>query len=340
MAQHRTITRTTAVRTTTENGQKNGTTIPAVESWWRMAMVGVAMALLGSGGVRLNAWMVSIADRQQQAAWRDYYHVDTFENFVTPNNTRLWTDLHNESLWRACDKITKGATRFWYMHKTESPKNVFEEMAVQIYRNTPYWDQAASFEYWCNVLEVNEEENDAERLRRGAELHWHTDRDEDILERERRLVTPLRGAVYYGYPPFEGGQFHIVNSVPYNRLPIDGSAAVQPSPSDECDPATHLCVTNPSHLVSNDSAFCVPVQPNLLLMANVTYFHKVTPLRSGKRFSLAVNADHWLPYEDDDATTTNGRQRHSLTNEELLRVADSRDDFPKRQRTIWLTTHT
>lgn len=266
-------------------------------------------------GPPLHRWMQSVADLQRDEALRDYYQIETRPNFVSPSaHPLLWQKLQNESLWRACDKITKGTTRFWY-YPPNPPRNVFEEMAKFIYQDTPYWNEAESFEYWCNILEVSTDD-DTDHPQR-IQHPWHTDRDEDILDQEKRFVVPLRGAVYYGYSEFEGGEFQIVNSVPYKQTPD-----IQPSPTDQCHASSQMCITNPSHLHADQSALYVPVRPNMLLMANVTYFHKVAPISKGQRLSLAVNADHWRPYVVETTPT----------DDEMLQLAKTHDVFPERDR--------
>ena len=150
---------------------------------------------------------------------------------------------------------------------------------------------------------------------------WHTDRDEDVLEKEGRLVTPLMGAVFYGYnESYEGGEFHMINSVPYKM------GTRERLPSDQCHEEKGFCVTNPDLFSStkSDEALFVETKFNTLLFANVTHFHKVAKVTAGKRYALAVNANHWLPYE----------QRNSYTNDEIIQLA--RSGVEKRQRDFGL----
>jgi hypothetical protein len=61
-----------------------------------------------------------------------------------------------------------------------------------------------------------------------------------------------------------------------------------------------------------DEALFVPTRFNRLLMANVTHFHKVTKVLSGKRYALAVNANHWMPYYI----------RQAPSNEDIINLAN------------------
>jgi hypothetical protein len=181
--------------------------------------------------------------------------------------------------------------RFWY-YPQNKPNNLFEELVEKTYKDTPYWDEAISYEYWCNIMEYPTKKV----------WPWHTDRDEDVLEREKRLVFPLMGAVYYGSThPYVGGDFHMVNSIPYEN---DGSSTPK-NPNDDCGPT--FCVSNP-HLLQDraEEAMYVQTKFDMLLYVNVTHFHKVTKLTSGRRYALAMNANHWLPYKVEQAPTNQG----------------------------------
>ena len=132
------------------------------------------------------------------------------------------------------------------------------------------------------------------------EWPWHTDRDEDVLQQENKLVFPLMGAVYYGSNhSYQGANFQMIDSIPYERK------GRQPKhPNDDCGP--DFCVSNPHLLRSKDEAMYVETTYDMLLYANVTHFHKVTPLKSGMRYALAMNANHWMPYKVEQTPTDQG----------------------------------
>jgi len=262
-----------------------------------MAVVAV-LAVLAQGGIFLNRALKNIQYEIRQAELRKQFNVSVHEDFLDESDSLLH-DLQNDALWKACDTITaSGTVRLWY-YPGKEPANLFERVVVRIYKDTPYWEKAASFEYWCNIIDIHASGE-------ATDHPWHTDRDEDILERERKLVTPLMGAVYYGYnETYDGGDFHMVATVPYRR------DSREPAEGDQC--AKDLCVSQPHLLSDDESAMFVKTRFNTLLFANVTHFHKVTPVFSGRRYSLAVNADHWMPFDPRD----------SMTNEELLSVASA-----------------
>ena len=233
-----------------------------------------------------------------QSILREQFQVKIVDGFLD-DDLELKDRVQNDTLWRACDTITSAAaatsTRFWF-YKGQ-PRNIFEELAVKIYKDTPYWDEAVSFEYWCNIIELGKG-SFGQRL----EHPWHTDRDEDVLAKEKKFVTPLMGSVFYGFNlEFEGGEFHMIDSVPY-MLGTKERAA-----TDECHPTEGMCLSNP-HLFDNDSPadhLRVPAMFNRLIYADVSHFHKVDRVRRGKRYALAVNANHWLPYDYPKLAPTN-----------------------------------
>ena len=244
-----------------------------------------------------------------QSLLREQFKVKVVDGFLD-DDIGLKHRVQNDTLWRACDTITSAAaatsTRFWY-YKGD-PRNVFEELAYKIYRDTPQWDEAVSFEYWCNIIEQGQG-----TFGEHLEHPWHTDRDEDVLAKEKKFVTPLMGSVLYGFnEEFEGGAFHMIDSVPYMR------GTKQRAPTDECHPTEGMCLTNP-HLFNGDSpADHLRVQAtfNRLIYADVSHFHKVDRVRRGKRYmyALAVNANHWLPHD---------YPKLAPTNEELVEMAKS-----------------
>ena len=242
-----------------------------------------------------------------QSILREQFQVKIVDGFLD-DDLELKNRVQNDTLWRACDTITSAAaatsTRFWF-YKGQ-PRNIFEELAEKIYMGTPYWDEAVSFEYWCNIIELGKG-SFGQRL----EHPWHTDRDEDVLAKEKKFVTPLMGSVFYGFDEeFEGGEFHMIDSVPYKL------GTKERAPGDECHPTEGMCLTNP-HLFDKDSPadhMRVPAMFNRLIYADVSHFHKVDRVRRGKRYALAVNANHWLPYD---------YPKLAPTNEELVEMAKS-----------------
>lgn len=261
----------------------------------------------------LERTMRSWERQLNQMILRQQFQVEYVDDFIS--DPRLLQSLQNDTLWRACDKVTKGGIRFWYYPQNE-PVNVFEEVAIRIWKNTSYWDNAISYNYWCNIID-----EDDDRPNNHMEHPWHTDRDEDVLDQERRFIFPLMGSVYYGFnAAYTGGSFHMIDSVPY-KMGTRSRAA-----TDDCHEKAGMCLTNP-HLFDSrksDEALFVETKFNRLLYANVTHFHKVSKVFSGKRYALAVNANHWLPYE----------VKRAPTNDEMIEMTSQ--ELKQRHRTFGL----
>ena len=232
----------------------------------------------------LDSWRYEI--RQQE--FRNLFNVTIVQDFLAEKDPSLLEKVLNDELWRACHILTlEPDIRFWYYPQNE-PNNIFEELIQRTYQDTPYWQKAISYEYWCNIME-----------RANQEWPWHTDRDEDVLTKENKLVFPLMGAIYYGSNhSYQGANFQMVDSIPYET---EGKPK---QPDDNCGP--DFCVSNPTLLNNKDEALYVETTFDMLLYANVTHFHKVTPLKSGMRYALAMNANHWLPYRVEQAPTNKG----------------------------------
>ena len=249
--------------------------------------IGIAVVSL-LGRSTLDSWNYDL--RQQEL--RERFNATIIEGFLEDDDPELLAKVKNDSLWEACDTITlERDMRFWYYPQNE-PNNLFEELTQRTYKDTPYWDQAISYEYWCNIMEYPTKQV----------WPWHTDRDEDVLEQEKSLVFPLMGAVYYGSThPYEGGDFQMVDSIPYKNH--GNNAAI--NAGDECGP--EFCISNP-HLLRDglDEAMYVKTKFDTLLYVNVTHFHRVTKLKAGRRYALAMNANHWLPYKVERAPTNDG----------------------------------
>lgn len=65
-------------------------------------------------------------------------------------------------------------------------------MVVQIYKDTPYWTNAVAYEYWCDAI-------DSSTVNSGEEAQWPVDRDETAMEKEQKILSPLRVARYIGF---------------------------------------------------------------------------------------------------------------------------------------------
>jgi len=172
--------------------------------------------------------------------------------------------LNDTHLWKDCTELNEDA--MLWMDYGAAPKNIWEELAVKIWKSHPVIQQQlqeeegaatfAGYEYWCNML------------RPEIPLNWHVDKDEILLEESEntQLKTPYMGSVLYGYPhQFTGGYLEVFPSTP-DKIP---------DPDHYADLADHV--------------ERIQARYNRLVFLNVSEWHRVTPLTSGTRYTLAVN---------------------------------------------------
>jgi len=193
----------------------------------------------------------AISNAAQRVASLNYTITDKFiadETFLDR--------LQDAKIWEDCDL----AGPKWWNGKTK-PKNIWEELSKKIWEERSEFDIAAGFEYWCNILSD------------GESLPWHIDKDEAEFEKSDNLITPLKGAVYFGLDhQFDkgGGHFYL----------IDADTRHNPN---EFDTARR------DEIVAIASGF------NRLIHFNASKWHRVSAVKGGKRYTFAVNANSHKP---------------------------------------------
>jgi hypothetical protein len=70
------------------------------------------------------------------------------------------------------------------------PRNLWERVIELIWRPQGVEGQIAGFEYWGNVFDA----------KTRSFLPWHADKDEVLLRRSGKMVGPMVGTIYYGFP--------------------------------------------------------------------------------------------------------------------------------------------
>jgi hypothetical protein len=164
--------------------------------------------------------------------------------------------LQDEREWAECDKEDPR----WWDGQSE-PENMWEELSKRIWSSRPEFKDAVGFEYWCNILHV------------GKELPWHIDKDEDAMRDYDSLVTPLLGAVYYGFnhdKKYDGGKLWIVDA------------------QWDDDPLEYESLRR-HELREIDANY------NRLIYFNASLWHRVSGVTSGARYTFAVNALENIP---------------------------------------------
>lgn len=164
--------------------------------------------------------------------------------------------LQDPKVWEACDKDN---LRWW--DGKSKPKNIWEQLAKQIWEDRDEFQTAAGFEYWCNIIQ--DQKN----------LPWHIDKDEAEFAKNDKLITPLMGAVYYGFDHhFDKGtgMLHLVDA-DVNDNPLDF----------EYERRSEVLEISPEF--------------NRMIMFNASKWHRVTGVTNGARYTFAVNADRLKP---------------------------------------------
>ena len=173
------------------------------------------------------------------------------DGFLGNDDAILLKKLQNQNAWEKCADLRP---RYW--DGQSEPKNLWEGLAKKIWITRPEFDQAVGFEYWCNIIKA------------GQDLHWHIDKDETAMTESHELVTPLHGAVYYGYNhdnEFTGGKLWTVDAqVDNNPFEYEG--------------------VRRKEVIEYSADF------DRLIFFNASLWHKVSDVKSGKRYTFAVNA--------------------------------------------------
>lgn len=144
-------------------------------------------------------------------------------------------------MWQTlCDK---GFGNYWNGQDILEYEGL-KDVILEVY--STYWNkiQYTKFEYWVNIT-------DARRV-----LEWHVDKDEEIAEKEERLVSPKIGAVWYGCPQrVSGGYLEIANQYENGEYDIERIEPVY----------------------------------NRLVIFDVSKTHRVAPIFEGTRYGLQIN---------------------------------------------------
>ena len=106
---------------------------------------------------------------------------------------------------------------------------------------------------------------------KGEGLNWHVDKDEKLIKKKKEVVMPNIGLVYYAIcEGLDGGYLEIANSPDREN--------VEPHKIERLKPIE-----------------------NRLIMFNPSYPHRVSPIKTGKRRAIIVNAWPRKPYSFQDS---------------------------------------
>jgi hypothetical protein len=209
-----------------------------------------------------SVWKIpaNVLERSQDAAQQAQkgYGTRIVSNLI--DDPRILQQLTDHREWFACYENTRGHQTHWY-DKNDPPSTIWEYLAIQMWRDQPILqtlveeEDFAGFEIWCNILTPQ------------GPLPWHVDKDQVLYEQSRgkQLQLPLYGSVWYGYPhEFTGGYLELVKY----------DTNTWPEGMEEPDP---------------DDIERIEAEYNRLVVFNASKFHRVSPIHSGARITLAVN---------------------------------------------------
>jgi hypothetical protein len=205
-----------------------------------------------------SVWKIppDVLGRSQEAAEKGQMGHGTriISNLI--NDPRILKHLTDHREWFSCYEDTRDSRTYWY-DKNDEPNSIWEYLATVMWKDQPFLqaEDFAGFEIWCNVLTPE------------GPLTWHVDKDQVKYQKSggKELSLPLYGSVFYGYPhEFKGGYLEL--------LKYDTNS--WPEGMDEPDP---------------ESVERIEAEYNRLVVFNASKFHRVSPIYSGARVTLAVN---------------------------------------------------
>lgn len=172
--------------------------------------------------------------------------------------------LQDSKLWDDC--VASGSK--WWDGKSK-PRDIWEELNQNIWNQRLEGKDAIGFEYWCDVFMDNGP---------GA---WHIDKDEVVFEQSDKLITPIMGAMYYGFN-------HTSSSSSDNNI-IIGGGHLHLINADFRDNPLEFDVVRKDEIVEISPDF------NRVVIFNSSKWHKVTRVTGGKRYAFVSNANSHVP---------------------------------------------
>lgn len=203
-----------------------------------------------------SVWKIpkDVKERSQESAMQAQmgYGTRIISNLM--DDPRILQQLTDHREWFRCYESTRGKRTHWYAKDTP-PASIWEYVAIQMWKDQPILqaEDFAGFEIWCNILTPE------------GPLTWHVDKDQILYEQTGKVSLPMYGSVWYGYPhEFTGGYLELLK-YDTNTWP------------------DHVDVPDP------DSIERIEAEYNRLVVFNASKFHRVSPIHSGARVTLAVN---------------------------------------------------
>tara|TARA_Y100000590_G_scaffold429126_1_gene541321 strand:+ start:70 stop:708 length:639 start_codon:yes stop_codon:yes gene_type:complete len=152
------------------------------------------------------------------------------------------------------------------------PRNIWETTIEIIWKNfLPSDHKYCGFEYWATKLTDN------------GEVKWHHDKDEKLVRKEKKMVCPTVGHIYYAeIANLEGGFLEL-------------------APDQNTNKEGKLLDT---YTINHHTERYMPLE-NRLIMFNPSRLHRVSKIHKGTRKAFLANAWTKKPSTFDDGENIN-----------------------------------
>ena len=111
---------------------------------------------------------------------------------------KILLELSKPSVWQSM----VGKSCWWDGWWKSDSRNIWEHIIKMIWLPRGVENHISGFEYWCNILSADDKNLN--------HLGWHRDKDEKLKEDTGKIISPLVGTIFYGFPhELEGGFLEI-----------------------------------------------------------------------------------------------------------------------------------
>jgi hypothetical protein len=102
------------------------------------------------------------------------------DSFIRDEN--LLKEIQNEDLWK---RFAPPNYNWWNGWWVSNPRNIFEYIIENVWKQYGFEKNVAGFEYWSNLYPP------------GIGLEWHHDKDEAEARFNNKIVKPIIGMIYW-----------------------------------------------------------------------------------------------------------------------------------------------
>lgn len=182
-------------------------------------------------------------------------------------NQKILTEIKKDYHWSNIPTYN-----WWDGWWSIKPRNIWETTIEIIWKNfIPSDHNFCGFEYWATKISNN------------GNVKWHHDKDEKLVRKEKKMVCPSVGHIYYAeIKNLEGGYLEI-------------------APDDNSDKEKFLS----TYKIDHHTERYRPLE-NRLIMFNPSRLHGVSKIHKGTRKAFLANAWTKKPTTFDAGENVNG----------------------------------